>query len=230
MKVAKYQPILCLRTTQFAFGAAEVQVKVQELRKLKKRKLKKEIKKNPVPVVISPWGELCIIDCHHFVFSCWHAGVRKMRVQVVSDLSRRKFSYPGFWKYMAKRGLAHLYDQFGDGPRSPLYLPNDIRGMADDPYRSLAWLVRKAGADEKSKKKFADFKWAEFFRRRRLLHKDGRRGLKKAAKRAAQLAMSSAARSLPGYSGGKHFSGKIKFLPKRQIKGRLVTVPKIKGT
>jgi hypothetical protein len=48
------------------------------------------------------------------------------------------------------RENVYPYCQFGEGPRKPLYLPRDIRGLADDPYRSLAWFVRKAGGFDPS--------------------------------------------------------------------------------
>jgi hypothetical protein len=80
-------------------------------------------------------------------------------------------------------------------------LPNDIRGLADDPYRSLAWLVRKEGGYLNSDEPFAEYKWANLFRRRRLLESKGRRGLVRAVKQSLDLARSPAARRLPGYIG-----------------------------
>ena len=58
----------------------------------------------------------------------------------------------------------HLLDQFGLGPHEPRLLPEDIRGLADDPYRSLAWALRHAGAYEKTDLAFSEFKWADFLR------------------------------------------------------------------
>ncbi len=69
---------------------------------------------------------------------------------------------------MLKNRTSYPYCQFGQGPRKEYYLPNDIRGLADDPYRSLAWFVRKAGAFENSEKNFAEFTWANFFRSKKL--------------------------------------------------------------
>ncbi len=77
--------------------------------------------------------------------------------QVVKDYSRSKLTYHRFWQRMAREKRADLFDQFGGGPRDQLYLPTDIRGMADDPYRSLAWMARKAGGYENSPETFAEF-------------------------------------------------------------------------
>ena len=169
MKVKKYQPTLSLKPTQFALGLLEVEFKVVEMKAMKAKKLEKLVRESPVPVVVSPWKELCITNRHHFLFACWHAGVRRVRVEVVKDYSRSKLTYHGFWKKLAREKRAYLHDQFGEGPRSPLYLPIDIRGMADDPYRSLAWMVRKEGGFENSDLTFAEFHWADFFRAKRLL-------------------------------------------------------------
>ncbi|MDB5811889.1 MAG: chromosome partitioning protein ParB, partial [Betaproteobacteria bacterium] len=83
MKVKTFQRTLCLQPTQFSIGLLEVEFKVKELKSLKPRKLKKIIRNAPVPVVISPWKDLCIIDHHHFVFACWHADIARVKVKVV---------------------------------------------------------------------------------------------------------------------------------------------------
>jgi hypothetical protein len=234
MKVKKKQPILCLKPTQFAVGLLEVEHKVLEAQELKKKALAKLIDETPIPVVVAPWGDLYVTDHHHFIFMCWHLKVRKLRVKVVKNYSRTRLSYRQFWLRMVQDHRAHLYDQFGTGPREPLYLPPDIRGVADDPYRSLAWMVRKEGGYANSTEQFAEFKWAEFFRKRRLLAKHGRRGFESAVIRANALALSLEARGLPGYSGRRDkkkalprsHASKSRFIPKAQKTGRLATVPR----
>ncbi len=196
--------ILKLKPTQFAVGFLEIDTKVREWRKLGRKALHAKVAKRPVPVVISPWGEYCIVDRHHFVLVCHHLGLKKVRCEVVADFSRSNLSYPLFWRRLARKGYAHLYDQFGDGIRSAFYLPNDIRGMADDPYRSLAWMVREAGGYRKTELKFSEFEWAGYFRKRKLLDRDGKRGLKEAVKRGFRLARLPAARGLPGYIDRHH--------------------------
>lgn len=104
---------------------------------------------------------------------------------------------------MKKEHHCYPYDQFGEGPRSPLYLPIDVRGMADDPYRSLAWMVRKEGGYENSNETFAEFQWADLFRKHRLLESTGRSGFQRALHRAVRLAQSREAKDLPGYINHK---------------------------
>src|SRR5580704_12289009 len=104
-----------------------------------------------------------------------------------------------FWKWMFKSRNGYPFCQFGEGPRKALYLPRDIRGLADDPYRSIAWFVRKSGAFENSDRNFAEFQWANFFRSRRLLDRYGPQGMPRALIKAAKLAQSPAAKHLPGF-------------------------------
>ncbi|MBC7386259.1 MAG: hypothetical protein H7301_08890 [Cryobacterium sp.] len=199
MRSKRFRLILDLKPTQFSIGVSEVAVKLAEMRNLKKKSLKAVMEETLIPVVVSPWGELCVIDHHHFLFACNQLGIEEANVEIVEDLSRSNLSYNRFWKKMQKENYAHLEDQFGEGPRSPIYLPNDVRGMADDPYRSLAWLVRRHGGFEKSALPFSEFKWANFFRSKRLLNAHGRTGMKTAVKLGVRLAHSRAAVGLPGY-------------------------------
>ncbi|MBC7397721.1 MAG: hypothetical protein H7333_09790, partial [Bdellovibrionales bacterium] len=104
-------------------------------------------------------------------------------------------------------------------------------------YRSLAWIVRKEGGFEKSDVTFAEFRWAGFFRKKRLLHKHGKDGLHDAVMRAFVLARSRSAKSLPGYIDPKKIEAdavkhlkekKTKFIAESQTEGEMATVPNIK--
>jgi len=96
-------------------------------------------------------------------------------------------------------GLFYDRDQFGSGPHDPNHLPEDVRGLADDPYRSLASAVRKRGGYEKTSVPFAEFRWAAFFRER-LKTYPTRAGFEKAVDEALTIAHDAAAKGLPGYS------------------------------
>lgn len=195
----KKQSIFRLKPTQFAVGMLEIDEKIELVRTFNQKKRRRYVDESPVPVVKSPQGDLYIVDHHHFLFVCYHVGIKKVRVEVIKDLSRSKMSYVEFWRWMFKNGRAYPFCQFGEGPRKALYLPRDIRGLADDPYRSLAWFVRKAGAFENSEKNFAEFQWANFFRSRRLLDREGHDGMAGALQKAIKLAQQPAASKLPGF-------------------------------
>ncbi|MEO7728630.1 MAG: ParB/Srx family N-terminal domain-containing protein [Burkholderiales bacterium] len=231
MKFSAYQPTLSLKPTQFSIGMLEVEFKVLEFKKLRAKKLARLIRKTPVPVVVSLWQELCIVDHHHFLFACWHADIRSVKIDIIKDYSKSSLSYHRFWRRMVRQQYAYPYDQFGNGPRSPLYLPLDIRGCADDPYRSLAWMVRKEGGYENSEQSFAEFAWADFFRGKRLLDTQGRRGFHAAVGRGLRLAKSRSASGLPGFCRStksvklaeKEILTKSRYVPKEQKKGPLAT-------
>jgi hypothetical protein len=76
----------------------------------------------------------------------------------------------------------------------------NVRGLADDPYRSLAWAVREAGGFTKVDVPFFEFKWADFFRKRIVIERT-ENGPKKAFEEAMKLARSSEASHLPGFVG-----------------------------
>ena len=197
----KYQKVLDLKPTQFAVGILEVQEKITEFQKLKKKQLKRLVADTPIPIVISPKKEMYLVDHHHFLFVCWALGIKRVRVEVITDLSKKEMTFTQFWRFMTKKNFFYRYCQFGEGPRESLYLPQDIRGLADDPYRSLAWFVRHEAGYKNSDKTFAEFQWANFFREKKLLHRHGRKGFTKAVEKAVSLAQSDEARGLPGYTG-----------------------------
>jgi hypothetical protein len=94
---------------------------------------------------------------------------------------------------------AHPYDAKGKR-RDFSAMPKLLKRMPDDPYRSLAASVRRVGEYPKNSVPFAEFLWADFFRRRipaALLRRDP----KDALKRAKQLARIREASHLPGWSG-----------------------------
>ena len=199
----KQMRVLALRPTQFAVGIFEVRAKAHELKKMSPKKLRKALKAKTVPVVISSLGHYYITDHHHHLFACLLAGVERVPVMIKEDIRKRAapLGFGRFWRHMSQHGNAYLYDQFGKGPHSAVYLPEDVRGMADDPYRSLAWAVREAGGYENCEQNFSEFMWADFFRASKLLDREGREGFKEATERGVRLAKSKAATKLPGYTG-----------------------------
>jgi hypothetical protein len=189
-----------VKPTQFAVGEFEVKSKLRELEGGRRRRAR-AVRKHVVPVVLSPDGEVYALDHHHFVSAALIAGVKRVRIDVRADFTGRRISRPDFWKRMARKDWLYLYDQFGSGPREPLYLPPDMSGLSDDPYRSLAWMVREEGGFANEEYLYSAFKWTEFFRRRRLLKGCERRDLARVLPEALRLARSPSARGLPGYSG-----------------------------
>lgn len=203
--------VLNLRPTQFAVGMLEVDEKIKEVSTYSEKQLKKYIKCNVVPVVRGHDEELYVVDKHHFLTVCYNLGIKKVHVDIIKDMKDENMSYEEFWEWMVDNRNSYPYCQFGEGPREALYLPHDVRGLADDPYRSIAWFVRKAGAYENSNRNFSEFQWANFFRSKKLLQKHGKKGLPEALVEAVKLAQSDEARELPGFD-------KLNFSEKEEAK------------
>ena len=93
----------------------------------------------------------------------------------------------------------HPYD--AKGRRCPVdRLPKALAELADDPYRSLAGDVRHLGGFPKDATPFAEFLWADFFRRRIKLTQLQREP-DVALQSAVSLCHSPEAAHLPGWAG-----------------------------
>ena len=188
--------VLELMPTQFSLGLREVRRKVAKIKALARDKRREYLRTRPVPVVIAPGRSWRLVDHHHHARACWEAGVKELPVEVKADFSG--LSDEEFWRRMERSHWVHLRDQFGHGPHPPRLLPEDVRGMADDPYRSLAWALRHSGAYDKTDAPFAEFLWADFLRGE-LVCAPGDEGFARALKDASALARSPLARHLPGH-------------------------------
>ena len=77
-------------------------------------------------------------------------------------------------------------------------LPKSIKDLKDDPYRSLAGLVRNGGGYAKDQTPFSEFLWADFFRPRIAASRISKQQ-SQAVRAAIKLAHSREARYLPGW-------------------------------
>ncbi|WP_204272841.1 ParB-like protein, partial [Enterobacter hormaechei] len=88
-----------------------------------------------------------------------------------------------------------------DGVRQPISdLPKSVADLADDPFRSLAGELRRAGGYAKDPTPFAEFLWADFLRRR-LKRKLVETDFTAAMREALQLSKTPEAAYLPGWCG-----------------------------
>ena len=187
-----------LRPTQFTVGYVEVSLKSAEWARMPKKKRKADLESHVFPAVVGPGRAHFIIDHHHLGIALLDEGVKEVPVAVLDDLSWLEPAV--FWRTMEFRGWSHPFDRRG---RRCDYrdMPKRLGELEDDPYRSLAGLVRRAGGYAKDQLPFVEFLWADFYRPRvaaRLI----RRQPKRATRLGVRLARSSDARYLPGWSGG----------------------------
>jgi hypothetical protein len=186
-----------LRPTQITVGLREVAEKRAEWRAHAADKKAEFLGKHLIPVVLGPQSKPYLIDHHHLARALFDEGVREVAVTVVADLSRLEKA--AFWVYLDNRSWTHLYDQEGKR-RDHKMLPKHVEELIDDPYRSLAGALRRAGGYAKDTTPFSEFLWADFLRRRIKPAEVADRPAA-ALDVALSLAKSAAADYLPGWCG-----------------------------
>lgn len=188
-----------IHPTQFAVGKKEVEIKEMILQKIiKQDKLKKYLKANPGIVIVGPGKVMYLIDGHHHASSLHMGGIEDIYVEIVKDWSDDTPAQ--FWEKMQDKKFVYLYDEAGK--KKPYTdLPVRIEDLRDDPYRTIAWLVRKAKAFENQKVPFQEFEYAEFLRSRMSVDFSTEKAADDSLQKALDLVTSSDASHLPGYTG-----------------------------
>jgi hypothetical protein len=189
--------ITALRPTQMTVGYREVARKRGEWRA---RTLADEpdfLGRHMIPVVLGPRGHPWLIDNHHLARALYEEGVKHVLVNIVADLSG--LERPAFRTFMDNRNWLHPFD--AQGQRQPYgAIPKHIKQLADDPYRSLAGELRRAGGYAKDSMPYAEFLWADYLRRHigtAMVARD----FATAVTAALQLAHVPQASYLPGWAG-----------------------------
>ena len=186
-----------LRPTQITVGYAEVEQKRGLWSGLAKSERQKFLDSHWFPAVRGPKGNFYIVDHHHLGRALLEDGVSQCYVVLLKDLALLEKTE--FWTTMEHNQWVHPYD--AKGRRCPVSaLPKTLGELADDPYRSLAGEVRHAGGFPKDTTPFAEFLWADFFRRRITL-RQLQRDPDVALQTALTLCHSAPAAHLPGWSG-----------------------------
>ncbi|SPJ16887.1 conserved hypothetical protein [Burkholderiales bacterium] len=184
-----------LHPTQVTVGMIEVQDKRMYLASLMPNEQQDFMRAHPMPAVTGPKGNLYITDHHHLGLAAIKAGIASGFFLVEADLS--SCSLDDFWNEMNKNLWVHPLDQ--NGVRHYYSkIPEHLEEMVDDAYRSLAGYVRDAGGYEKTPTAFAEFIWADFFRRT-IPIEDLIADFKAAVRAALPLAQSHLAKGIPGF-------------------------------
>ena len=150
-----------------------------------------------IPVLLGPKGRSYVIDHHHLARALMEEEVDEVATMVVADLSM--LSKDEFWVFVDNRAWCHPYDQ--DGKRRSFDdIPRTIKGLKDDPFRSLAGELRRAGGFAKDTTPFSEFLWADFLRRK-MSTKVVEENFAKALEKGLEFAKSPDAIYLPGWCG-----------------------------
>jgi hypothetical protein len=191
----KTLPIEQLYPTQITVGMREVRAKRKHWRSTNRKPA--FLGSHLIPVIRGPKNRAYVIDHHHLARALHDEGVKAVAITVVADLSR--LDKDTFWNYLDNRGWMHAYDDKGRR-RTHREIPRRISELIDDPFRSLAGELRRAGGFAKDTTPFSEFLWADFLRRRikRARVEDN---FSLAMEQALRLAKSEDADFLPGWCG-----------------------------
>jgi hypothetical protein len=195
--VAKPVHIDDLRPTQMTVGMREIKAKRKRWREIAADKGGEFLGKHMIPVVLGPKERHYIIDHHHLCRALHEEGVKEVLVTVVSHL--HKLEPDAFWFFLENRNWMHTFDAEGRR-RDYKDLPKSVKEMVDDPFRSLAGELRRAGGFAKDTTPFSEFLWADFLRRRVKRHAV-ENDFDRALEEALRLAKSKEADFLPGWCG-----------------------------
>ena len=189
-------PIDTLRPTQITVGFREVEEKRADWRRMGKKR-GRFLGSHMVPVVIGPKGRPYVTDHHHLARALHAEGQRDVLIQPLMNLEELSEEY--FWRFLDRQGLVHPFDENGER-RGYDAIPRKISKLKDDPFRSLAGAVRRAGGYAKNVKPFVEFVWADYFRLK-FSERDVRRRWDKTLQAALARAHDRDARFLPGWCG-----------------------------
>jgi hypothetical protein len=176
-------------------GMREVNIKRNRWREKESDDAAKYLNTRQIRVILGPTSRHYIIDRHHLLLALHEEGVSEVPVSVVANLSG--ISFHEFWTTLESRNWTHPFDDEG---RRCSYddMPASVDDLIDDPFRSLAGAVKRAGGYAKDKSPFSEFRWADFLRLR-ITRELTERDFGRALALAMDLAQTTEAAALPGW-------------------------------
>jgi hypothetical protein len=195
--ILKPVPISDLHPTQITVGMREVKAKRKRWREERGKKRGEFLANHMIPVILGPSDRHYVIDHHHLARALHDEGVTEVLVTTIANLS--KLDRDTFWFFLDNRQLMHPFDEMGQR-RSYKDIPKSVSDLTDDPFRSLAGELRRAGGYSKETLPFSEFLWADFLRRR-IKRKTVEHDFDRAMEQALEMAKSEDASYLPGWCG-----------------------------
>jgi hypothetical protein len=152
-----------LHPTQITVGFREVVQKRLRWRTRIRKASEKGAPKLVAPIVLGPGGAFYLIDRHHLACAIRDEGVQEVHIRQIADFSA--LAPQDLWPALETRGWCRPYD--AEGRRRPFGdIPHTLDALRDDPFRSLASALRRAGGFTKKAAPFSEFAWADFLRHR----------------------------------------------------------------
>ena len=186
-----------LLPTQVTVGMREVDIKRRRWRERNSEQAARFLNTHSVPVILGPDNHRYIVDRHHLTRALHEEGVSEVPVSIVANMSALRHN--AFWTALENHGWTHPFDD--EGRRFDCGdIPKSVSDLIDDPYRSLAGALKRAGGYTKDRAPFSEFRWADFMRSR-IGHKTVERDFDYALVLAMKLAPSREAMTLPGWRG-----------------------------
>lgn len=222
----KYSGLIeMIHPTQCTVGYAEVAIKMNELSKYQKEGvLDKYLQGKVIPGVLGPDNIIYITDHHHMAFALTVLATQWEKVNKNKDklenpfiacnftlqynFSKSKLDRKSFLKILEPLNLIHPFDENGAKLTNEVHnkIPRRLIDLLDDPYRSLAGLVRKSGGYNKVNTPYVEFIWANFFREH-ITKEEIEKNFKKSIVKGVSLSLSEEANKLPGWKGIEILNG-----------------------
>ncbi len=193
----KPTPIHDLRPTQMTVGLHEVATKRREWRDMAAHEDSDFLGRHLIPIVLGPKRRPYLIDHHHLARALHEEGVELVLTTTVADLSH--LEKDAFWVFVDNRNWIHPFDDHGVR-RTYGDIPKSIAALTDDPFRSLAGALRRAGGYAKEETPFSEFIWADCLRRR-IKRSHVEKHFEKALDEALTFCHEPATSYLPGWCG-----------------------------
>lgn len=194
-EVFKTVQIADLAPTQVTVGMREVNFKRRRWQERSSYETAGYLNTHRFPVILGPNARLYLIDHHHLTLALRDEGILELPVSIIANMGR--LSLNEFWTTLEGHNWTHPFDDEGRR-RSFDDMPASVDHLIDDPFRSLAGALKRAGGYAKDKAPFSEFSWADFLRYR--IPRDlTEQHFGRALALAMNLAQSTEAAALPGW-------------------------------
>ncbi len=181
--------------TQMTVGMREVDIKRHRWRERDGDEAANYLNTHQIPVILGPGNHHYIIDRHHLLLALHEEGVSDVPVSVVVNMSG--FGFDEFWTTLESCNWIHPFDDQGQRHRYD-DMPASVNDLIDDPFRSLAGAVKRAGGYAKDRSPFSEFRWADYLRLR-IAREQIERDFDRTLGLAMDLAQTTEAAALPGW-------------------------------